>query len=786
MWILKKIFLGKKNTIKEKEYKNNNYGEDNITKSIIDYLINSIKDLIKNNSIIINWKKWNYVFNDSEIEEDAILVKKIITDMLDENENKKDLKIDEILELCEKFYKIIWNLLEKNWPNKEKREFILYTLSFILKMSQDKFNKKDILYNYDWEFRNESLLKAKEFLVFSLSLSDFTKNVLIKILEYSNYFENFPIFIEETKKILTKMNEDLEKKWRIETFPWINFYETSINALDENWKFLWILDKENSNRLLKILFIRVLLFQYIKTLDKDNIQVPFLDILVDALKKELAWFNDTMENFWENILFLLTWKNIKADIKEKYEESKLHNLLIWYIEQEKRKKVLSICLIKPNWFFEKWEIPFQRLFNFITAQDDEKLDEIEKFLEKYKKINFLENNLLFIFENNLEDFNFKKDDLDEDIEFIGDLIKDYKKTPHYICSLDRESFELLRDTYKMVGYIVYSNNKDALNEDLSIGNNDLRIGANLLIFILKDNENGIEKYKKYKKMKEKMKEDKKYIHPSYPYYKKIQELEGKNINENFSFDNFSQEFEELYGDEEFQNMLTFNKKVLGENKNLETLDSFYILFWEVETEDKKALIEEIFLNSQENIQFLYEIFISSKWIDNSIFQYVSLAWNIYKIIQNKNLFENVKNHQEMLDGINLCIDDGENPQEKDGKNLQISNYFIELYWEWWKNFLKEKNIPSQEIDQLNRIWEIIKESYKQILLKNIQENKLINFKWLYSLLSFFYNFWITNFDKFEKIIVFTNQDKVEENIKYLFQVFSKYNIINGEREKFKW
>ncbi len=728
---------------------------DSINQQMIDFLLNSIRDLIVKNSIIINWRGWNYNLSDPEIEEDAILVRTVITDILDENENKKDLKIDEILELCEIFYEIIRNLLEEIWPNEEKSAFVLYTLSFILKMSKDEFNKEDILNNYDCKYRNESLLKAKEFLAFSFSLSNFTKNILIKISEYSNYFENFPIFIEETKKILTKMEKDLAEKGKIETFLWTDFYETSISALDENWKVLWIIDKENSDRLLKILFIRVLLFQYIKTLDKDNIQVPFLDILIDVLKKELAWFYDTMENFWENILFLLTWKNIDVDVKEKYEESKLHKYVILSIEQEKRKKVLSICLIKANFFLNKDKIPFQKLFDFIKLQDDEKLSKIEDFLNKHIKINFDESDIIFILQNDLEDFDFKKEALTNDLKFIKKLIDIHKVKGDYIVSLNRKTFEIMKQSW---------NNVD---------------------FILK---NWVEKYPECKKQKEKLEEDKKYVHSSSPFYKKIEILiEEEYLNP----ENFSQSYRDLYSDEEFLKSLNFNKKLVWvNNEKTDILNSFYELFEEVENDNKYAFIEEVFLQSLPNIHFLYGILISSKWMLNNLnFHYSSLIWKINTIIKNKNIFTEAKTEQDIIDWIQLCIDDWENLQKEEKNNneeTQIKKYFIELYWEWWKKVLDEKNLSPQEIDELNNIWEFTEEKNKTALIKYIKKNKKINIKWLYSLLSFFSNFWITNFTNFSKIIIFTNQDKIEKNIKYLFQVFSKYNIVNGEREKFKW
>jgi hypothetical protein len=69
----------------------------------------------------------------------------------------------------------------------------------------------------------------------------------------------------------------------------------------------------------------------------------------------------------------------------------------------------------------------------------------------------------------------------------------------------------------------------------------------------------------------------------------------------------------LYEDEEFTNMLNFNKKILRKKSELlEILGSFYILFKNEEKETQEKLIEEIFSLSQENIQFLYEILISNK------------------------------------------------------------------------------------------------------------------------------------------------------------------------------
>ncbi len=491
------------------------------------------------------------------------------------------------------------------------------------------------------------------------------KEFFLIIQKYHIYFDHFPNNIIKNKEALP-----------------LNLYDIGIKNLDENDTLLWFIDKINSQRLLKIFFIRHCIIAFFES-EKNDFSLIWKIFLI-SLKKELeilkrSWGLNNTEN---KIIKHITWKDIWDKLLAEYKNSFFHNIRENNLDIKKRKIILWICFTSPNYFLDKDKIPYNNLFNYIIKQDEEKLSKIDNFLYKNKKINFLENNLLFIFQNNLEDFNFKKDDLDEDIEFIGDLIKDYKKTPQYICSLDRESFELLRDTYKMVGYIIYSNNKDALNEDWSIGNNDLSIGANLLISILQDKEDGIEKYKKYKKMKAKVNEDFKYIHPSSLYYKQIQELEGKSINENFSFDDFTQEFEKLYGDEEFKKMLTFNKKIVWENKSLEILDNFYILFQKESPEIQTTLIEEIFFLSQENILFLYQIFISSKWIlDNENFDYVSLIWKIHKIIKNKDIFIWVNDPQEIFDGINLCIEDWENHQEKEENNngnSQINKYFIEL------------------------------------------------------------------------------------------------------------
>jgi len=172
----------------------------------------------------------------------------------------------------------------------------------------------------------------------------------------------------------------------------------------------------------------------------------------------------------------------------------------------------------------------------------------------------LEGNLLFILQNNLEDFEFKKDYVDEDIDFIKTLINDYKKTPDYICSLERKSFECLKDTSNLAQLIIFTGDP---KKYVNLTTRTItEIGVELLTNLLQDEKNGIEKYKEYREKKSQLKEDINYIQESSPYYKKVQYLIEKELNDNFNFDDFIQEFKTLYEDEEFTNMLNFNKKIL--------------------------------------------------------------------------------------------------------------------------------------------------------------------------------------------------------------------------------
>lgn len=623
-------------------------------------------------------------------------------------------------------------------------QYILQFFIFNIQKNIDNWRKEDIYnlfegLNINYRDLTTAQQKISEILAnYMFNIDKDIKEFFLIIQQYHIYFEHFPNDIIKNEEALP-----------------LNLYDIGIKNLDEGGNFLWFIDKTNSQRLLKIFFIRHCIIAFFES-EKDDFSLIW-KILLISLKKELKILktNWSLSNTENKIIKYIIWKDIWNKLLAEYKNSFFHDTRENNLDIKKRKNILLICFTSSNYFLDKNKIPYDNLFNYIIKQNEEKLEKIEKFLEKYNKIHSSEENLLFIFQNNLEDFEFKKDDLNEDIIFVEKLIIDYKLKSDYICSLDRKTFDILKES------------------------------GNIISFILENKENWIKKFLKYKSEKEWLKEDKKYIHSSSLFFQKINDL-----IEQADIENFFEKYDTLYNDENFTATLNFNKKVLKTNPKdkIGLLNSFYELFEKIEDDIKKALIEEIFSQSWENISFIYEILISSKWIlDNSSFNYTSLTWNIHKIIQQKSLFESVKSPQEIFDWIKLCIEDWENTQEKkDDKNSQIHKYFIELYWEKWDNFLKQKKLSPQEIEQLNHIWEIIKEIYKPILLQHIQENKQINLRWLYSLLSFFSNFWIIHFNNFEKIIDFTNENKIQENINHLYKNFSKYNIVNGGREEFKW
>jgi len=137
-----------------------------------------------------------------------------------------------------------------------------------------------------------------------------------------------------------------------------------------------------------------------------------------------------------------------------YKNSFFHDTRENNLDIKKRKNILLICFTSSNYFLDKNKIPYDNLFNYIIKQNEEKLEKIEKFLEKYNKIHSSEENLLFIFQNNLEDFEFKKDDLNEDIIFVEKLIIDYKLKSDYICSLDRKTFDILKESGNIISFIL--------------------------------------------------------------------------------------------------------------------------------------------------------------------------------------------------------------------------------------------------------------------------------------------------------------------------------------------
>ena len=380
------------------------------------------------------------------------IVEKNLEDFIDnvnnERTNKKELENNEIDEEYERIRKktsLINTLLlhkSKNVNNKnELKEIAKYKKINITKI---KNNIIDILKLYQYKVK-----EIEKYIIW--------KNTYLNSSHYSdipNDYQDMLIYSSEQNKVQSaEFKNHLSKV--------LNLY-FKINSLLE------ILNNNNNNNNIDYLLI-FLIYKRINVFTNINIKKEFLETNILYAKISEKTYYILIESF--------LFKNTKIENIE--------------LEKSTKSKIYQIIISKENLFLWEDKIKYEKLFNYIIEQDEEKLKKIEFFLNKYFKKEYIEEDLLFIFENNLEELELiTKQDNVENIYKLKKLYEkwieinklSYTKNFIYIYELFNTEKINLELFYELI------NDDNNHNRYLSFRNNLLSLEKYLIYFKEDDSE----------------------------------------------------------------------------------------------------------------------------------------------------------------------------------------------------------------------------------------------------------------------------------------------------------
>lgn len=452
------------------------------------------------------------------------------------------------------------------------------------------------------------------------------------------------------------------------------------------------INQEQEQKLLGLFSLFRLLINKEKELSNTSIDKKFLLSItwLDSISNELV------KDFW-NSVFIDDLKNV---------------------EEKNRNKILSALLVGPKFLLKQKKLD-NLLYNYLKWCSETKLDKIIIFF-KTNKIEFTQEQYLFIFENNLCESKIvsKKEWLEKAKSLFDNwiLIEAIKK-------LNCEQFE-------------------TLSFEKEINNT-----KNLVNLFLDDSEKHNE-YQLFLEEKESLSEKLKFIHQSASWYEELLNLANLDFTHFNNSKDYIQKINQLFLDNDLHNVYERNKKLLvWEKYNIEQLDELYLLFqWLDDRTLWKILFKFFELNLEETI-YLKRFFYKFKG-EKKDYEYLLINKFIEKIFKTKEL-------------IDMYIDDDKQYslsyiiwEIKNEINTQIAKNFLDSKNNYSQLDLSEEDIYLSDRFKNNEELVVVKKIlqwtnwYKKDFIawiKTIKEINYIKLKNIYDLMNFFITRWIKSF-----------------------------------------
>lgn len=406
--------------------------------------------------------------------------------------------------------------------------------------------------------------------------------------------------------------------------------------------------------------------------------------------------NDLVKDFWNSVFI--------DDLKS--------------IEEKKRNKIVSALLVWPKFLLRLKKLDNQ-LYNYLKLLDNDKLDKVIKFFIN-NKIEFTQEQFLFIFENNLCESKIvtKKEWLEKAKTLFDNwiLIENIKK-------LNCEQFEILYFEKEI------NNTKNLVNLFLDDP--------------WKHNE-----YQLFLEEKELLREKLKFIHKSVSWYEELLNLINSDFTDFNNSKDYVQKINQLFLDNDLHNIYERNKKLLAlENCNIEQLDELYLLFQWLDDRTLWKLLFKIFKLTWEEIIYLKRFFYKFRW-EKKDYDYLLINKFIEKIFKTKELIDM---YIEDVKWYSLAYIIWEIKNEI---NTQNTKFFLDSKNNYIQQDLSEEDIylsdrfkNSDELVIAKKIFQWLN-WYKKDFIAWIKTKKEINYiqlKNMYDLMNFFTTRWIKSF-----------------------------------------
>ena len=616
-------------------------------------------------------------------------------------------------------WKKILNALNKKFISEPEKKILSFFKDFIKLINNFNYflysNSSDSLKIDNINFYKDS--KIIELHSFLLKLNDLSKYTKENTPKFANYLDDLMKFVN----LFTNIRQYLQ----------FTSYDSVINKII-NIKKEEKLD-EISNKI----------FSGLK-MNKNFTNLNELLILMTYLYKKFDEINCI--NVESDLFTKFTWIEVFPKTLNKFGKSKLKKELENISPYNKRLKITKIVLKKEKIFLKNWKKTENELFEYIKwIIDDKKLDWISNFFST-NHIDFSEKELIFIFVNELEDLFFvkKKWNIKKIILWVNNKVKIWD-----IKNLIENDF-------------LYLKTLDDIWEIKKIINK------------LLEDTNACSHYSDFIKNKEKLKNVFTYLHKSFLDdildNTDIMNLEFDNID---NISNYIKNLDDICEKNSIYETSKRNKKLLSwDNKNLEDLDFYYILFDKLSNEYLNNLLEKIFSLNVVNFQYIKNFLTIFKWNEAS-YKRLLKQWCIKNILINKNSIDwFVKDTKEY--NISYILNKINNIPKLDNSFNLIKNKIKWIYWKInWKRIINIK-LKTNLLKYIISIWRLL--NYNQLdfinwLEKNTKLNKW-NFENIFKLFSFFKKYNIYTFKNiwkiFDEIILLKKWSK---EIKFLNKSF---------------
>lgn len=450
--------------------------------------------------------------------------------------------------------------------------------------------------------------------------------------------------------------------------------------------------KEQEQKLLGLFALLRFLINKEKELSSTSIDKKFL--------LSITWLdsinNDLVKDFWNSIFI--------DDLKS--------------VDEKNRNKILSALLVGPKFLLKLKKLD-NPLYNYLKLCHETQLDKVIEFF-KTNKIEYTQEQFLFIFENNLCESKIatKKDWLERAKTLFDNwiLIEDIKR-------LNCEQFE-------------------TLSFEKEINNT-----KNLVNLFLDDSEKHNE-YQLFLEEKESLSEKLKFIHQSASWYEELLNLANLDFTHFNNSKDYIQKINQLFLDNDLHNVYERNKKLLvWEKYNIEQLDELYLLFQWLENRTLWKLLFMFFELSLEEVTYLKRFFYKFKW-EKKDYDYILINKFIEKIFKTKELID-MYMEEDKLYSLSYIIWEIKNEINTQNTKalLDSKNSYTQLDLSEDDIYLRDRFKSSEEFEVIKKILQWIN-WYKKDFVAWIKTKKAINYiqlKNIYDLMNFFITRWIKSF-----------------------------------------